>query len=182
MWQSYPMARTESTQTEMPATGKRPTPASPEDAVVPRRRRTATETPTEPVRKTRTMSDEHRMAITEARRESGAVRAYLDAWEMHRPKRGRKRSPEAIRSRIAIIDTELLEASAFDRLHLLQERADLEQEVVSLESGADLSSLEDAFVEVAAAYGRRRGITYETWRQIGVRPELLKRAGIARTG
>jgi hypothetical protein len=126
------------------------------------------------------MSDEHRLAITEARRESGAVRAYLDAWEMHRPKRGRKRTADGIRARIAAIDAQLVGASAFDRLNLMQERADLEQEIVSMESTADLSSLEDAFVEVAASYSRRKGITYDTWRQVGVRPELLKRAGIGR--
>jgi hypothetical protein len=135
----------------------------------------------QPRRGPREMSAEHKTALAEGRRESAAVRAYLDAWEMHRPKRGRKRTAESIQNRIAAIDTQMVSASAFEKLHLTQERLDLENEIANLESGVDLSALEDAFVEVAAAYGHRRGITYNSWRQIGLSPELLKRAGITRS-
>lgn len=133
-----------------------------------------------PRRGPREMSVEHKSALAEGRMESAAVRAYLEAWEMHRPKRGRKRTADSIRFRIDAIDAAMPSASAFEKLHLTQERHDLENEIASLESGVDLSALEDAFIEVAAAYGRRRGITYNSWRQIGVSAELLKRAGVTR--
>ena len=36
------------------------------------------------------------------------------------------------------------------------------------------------FVKVAASYSERRGITYAAWREIGVTPEVLKKAGVGR--
>ena len=32
------------------------------------------------------------------------------------------------------------------------------------------------------AYGRRKGIAYATWRELGVSAEVLKKAGITRAG
>jgi len=46
-------------------------------------------------------------------------------------------------------------------------------------SEANLRRLEDDFVGAAAAYSRRHGTTYAAWRQAGVDPEVLARAGIA---
>jgi hypothetical protein len=58
---------------------------------------------------------------------------------------------------------------------------DLEQELARAEGdGADLEELEAAFIEVAAGYGERKGLTYEAWRSIGVAPRVLKAAGIGR--
>ena len=45
-------------------------------------------------------------------------------------------------------------------------------------SEGHLRRLEDDFVRVAAAYGERHGMTYERWRQTGVEPDVLARAGI----
>ncbi len=67
------------------------------------------------------------------------------------------------------------------RLHLAQERMDLEQELGTAGgTDEDLEELEAAFIEVAAAYGERKGLTYEAWRSIGVAPRVLKAAGIGR--
>ncbi len=49
----------------------------------------------------RTMSDEHKAALAEGREQGGVVRRYLEALESHRPKRGRKRTPESIAKRLA---------------------------------------------------------------------------------
>ena len=44
----------------------------------------------------------------------------------------------------------------------------------------DLSELEKGFVDAAAEYGRRKGITYAAWREAGVPSAVLNRAGIGR--
>ena len=45
----------------------------------------------------------------------------------------------------------------------------------------DLSGLEQEFVDAAAAYSARKGISYAAWRELGVEPGVLKRAGIPRS-
>ena len=129
----------------------------------------------------RSMSDEHKAALAEGREQGRVVRRYLEALESHRPKRGRKRTPESISKRLAAIDEQLATADPLNRLHLVQERLDLEREFAGSEGdGADLEELEVAFIEVAAAYGERKELTYEAWRSIGVAPRVLKAAGIGR--
>jgi hypothetical protein len=134
-------------------------------------------------RQQRTMSDEHKAALAEGREQGRVVRRYLEALESHRPKRGRRRTAESIAKRLSTIDEQVATADALTRLHLSQERMDLEQELATAAGGSapgDLQELEAAFVEVAAAYGERKGLTYEAWRSIGVAPRVLKAAGIGR--
>jgi len=126
------------------------------------------------------MTDAHKEALATGRTESRAVRDYLEALEQHKPKRGRKRTAETIEQRLAAVDEELEVAEPLDRLKLVQERMDLLGELESMEAGLNLADLEDAFVEVAANYSERQGISYAAWREIGVQPAVLKRAGITR--
>jgi hypothetical protein len=129
----------------------------------------------------RTMSDEHKAALADGREQGRVVRRYLEALDPTGPRRGRKRTPESITKRLTAIDERLATADALSRLQLVQERMDLERELVAPgNGGADLDTLEAAFVEVAAAYGRRKGLTYEARRSIGVAPGILKAAGIRR--
>jgi hypothetical protein len=44
----------------------------------------------------------------------------------------------------------------------------------------DLAAVEAGFVAAAKSYGERRGIAYEVWREAGVPPEVLQKAGISR--
>ena len=127
------------------------------------------------------MSAEHKQALATGREEGRAVRRYLEALEAHKPKRGRKRSADSISRRIAAIDAQLGTADALARVHLVQERLGLADQLRSLEAGNDLAGYEDAFVEVARAYSARKGLSYAAWREVGVDPGVLKRAGIART-
>lgn len=46
--------------------------------------------------------------------------------------------------------------------------------------GFDVAALEQDFIKVAAEYGRRKGISYAAWREVGVAPAVLKEAGISR--
>jgi hypothetical protein len=132
-------------------------------------------------RKKRTVTDSHKAAMAQGRTESRAISAYLEALEAHRPKRGRKRTPESIDKRLATIDATLESASPVKRLSLIQERLDLLHERESLGATVDLSGLEEDFVSTARSYGERKGISYAAWRELGVSAPILKRAGITRS-
>ena len=128
------------------------------------------------------MSDEHKTALAEGRAQGRAVRAYLEALETNKPKRGRRRTPDSIRRRLEAIDNEQGDANALQRLQLTQERLDLTAELEQLETAdsTDLSALEGDFVAVAKDYADRKGITYAALRQVGVSAAVLKQAGISR--
>jgi len=115
--------------------------------------------------------------------ENKSVRDFLDAIDTNRPKRGRKRTVESISDRMAAIEASLSDASATKRLTLVQERLDLQAEIEALASAGsvDMTSLEASFVNAAAAYGGRRGISYAAWREVGVSAATLKAAGIRRS-
>lgn len=127
------------------------------------------------------MSAEHKAAMEQGRAEGRAVRDYLEALRSSKPKRGRKRTPESITKRLAAIEAELEDASAVEELQLVQERRDLSDELAAMGSGVDMSAVEDAFVSVAKSYGERKGISYASWRDVGVPAATLKRAGISRS-
>jgi hypothetical protein len=135
---------------------------------------------TRAIRKKKGMSADHKAALAEGREQGRAVREYLEALDAHKPKRGRKRTPDSIRKRLVAIEKELAGCDAMSRLTMIQEQSDLEQELAQLDSGTDLGELEAEFVEAAAAYSERKGIAYDTWRKMGVAPATLKAAGIRR--
>ena len=127
------------------------------------------------------MSDEHKAALAEGRNQGRAVRRYLEALDAHKPKRGRKRTPESMQKRLARIDVELASADPLKRLQLIQERLDLKTELEHANTKVDLTGLEEEFVRAAAAYSARKGISYAAWRELGVEPAVLKRAGVSRS-
>jgi hypothetical protein len=126
------------------------------------------------------MSDEHKAALAQGRAESRAVRDYLDALRANKPKRGRKRTPDSIKKRIAAIDEQIKSADALNELLLTQERHDLARELDTMNKAVDVASVEAAFVKVAASYSARQGISYTSWREVGVPAATLKRAGVSR--
>lgn len=131
----------------------------------------------------KTMSDEHKAALAEGRRQGRAVARYLEALESNRPRRGRKRTPESIERKLTEINSQIDDAGPARRLELLQQRRDLERELEQLRArvgAADLEKLQQQFVAVAHEYGQRKGIEYATWREAGVSPAVLKAAGISR--
>jgi len=132
-------------------------------------------------KQTRTpMSDSHKAALAEGREQGRAVRRYLEALEAHKPKRGRKRTPESMEKRLAGIEEKLPSADPLTRLQLVQERMDLQQQLEAADTTVDMAALEDEFVKAAPDYSRRKGITYAAWREAGIDPAVLKRAGIRR--
>ncbi len=124
------------------------------------------------------MSDEHKEALAIGREQGRAVRNYIEALTSHKPRRGRKRTAESIERRLAVIEETYDDSDALTRLHMAQEKLDLMAELEAQDEGFDLTELEEAFVEVAAEYGARKGLSKAAWREIGVPAAVLSRAGI----
>ncbi|MGH9305797.1 MAG: hypothetical protein ACRD0I_02795 [Acidimicrobiales bacterium] len=127
------------------------------------------------------MTIQHKEALAVGREQSRAVRRYLEALEQNRPKRGRKRTTESVERQLRTVVESLKSAEPLRRLNLLQKKRDLEAELGHTEEGVDIVALERDFVAAAAAYGARKGISYASWREVGVDSTVLRRAGIART-
>ena len=111
------------------------------------------------------------------------VRRYLSTLDALRPGRGPKRAADAIANRLLKIDELLISADPIARLHLTQERIDLDAEAIRLGSSngdVDIADLEAEFVKVAKPYGDRCGVTFSAWRQVGVEADVLEKAGIVR--
>lgn len=129
------------------------------------------------------MTNAHKAALAAGREEARIVKGYLEALESVAPrKRGRKRTKDSINKRLGVIAKSLPEASALNRLQLLQEKANLEQELASQNSSStiDLEATRKGFVKVAKSYGARKGISYSTWRAAGVDAATLNDAGVNR--
>jgi transcription initiation factor IIF auxiliary subunit len=128
------------------------------------------------------ISDDHLRALANGRSESAMVRRYLVALENHKPRRGRKRTQASMEKRLNVIENEVKTADALTRVQLIQERMDLQNQIDANADAIDMVSLEEDFVKAAKAYGERKGITYAAWKEFGVTPAVLKRAGIRRAG
>ncbi len=132
-------------------------------------------------RKKTPMSDAHKAALAKGREEGRIVRQYLEALESTKPRRGRKRTPDSIRRRLSTIESSLATSDPLTKLHLVEERHRLEDELAHRGDTVDLAALEKRFVKVARPYGERKGISYSAWRTVGVSASVLEQAKIART-
>jgi hypothetical protein len=126
------------------------------------------------------MSAAHKAALATGRVEGRVVREYLEALRANKPKRGRKRTAETVKSQLAALEAEIAEADPVRELQLVQRRMDLQEELAAMKAKVNMKSLETAFVKIAKSYSARNGITYAAWREIGVEPSVLKAAGIGR--
>ena len=124
----------------------------------------------------------HKAARAAGRTESRVVAAYLEGIAAHAPRRGRRRTPESIQQRLDTIAGGYANVDLFTRLNLSQERMNLEAELerLTVDDGGELADLEAAFVEIAAHYADRKGITHTAWRTVGVPADTLRHAGITR--
>jgi hypothetical protein len=121
----------------------------------------------------RTMSDEHKQTIADARRQNQAVRRYLNALTAAKPAGQRPTTaPEQLQAQI---DTE---GDPVKRLELNQRRLDLEGPARWRAGPAGPRDPEAEFIAVADDYASRKGITYSAFRELGVRASALKRARI----
>ena len=114
------------------------------------------------------MTAEHKAALAVGREEARHVRAYLDALERHKPRRGRQRTTETIQKQLAKTKQDLASASGMRKLELAARRIDLEKELDAKQTPEDLSELRKNFVKYAANYARRKGIPAKAFREAGV--------------
>src|SRR3984893_8250391 len=140
----------------------------------------AATTPTKSRKKT-PMSADHKAALAKGREEGRVVRRYLEALESNKPRRGRKRTPDSIRKRLATIDTSLPTVDPLSRLHMVEEKQRLEAELSHTGDTVDMAALEKSFIKVGRIYGERKGISYSAWRTVGVSAAVLQQAKIPRT-
>jgi len=124
------------------------------------------------------MSTAHKKALANGRNEGRIIREYLEIVEATKPKRGRRRTPESIAKRLSVISVELKTADPVTKVRLIQERLNLRTELASMKSKQEIASAEARFVKVAKSFSERNDITFDAWREFGVTPAVLKRAGI----
>ncbi|MCY3662908.1 MAG: hypothetical protein OXH28_08790 [bacterium] len=128
-------------------------------------------------RKAREVTPEHKAAMIQGRTETRVVRQYLEALEV-RQSGGRRRSKESLQKKLAAVEEDLESADAVGRLHLVQERIDLQKAIEAAEQNVDINELESGFIDIAASYSERKSISYQAWREVGVPPKVLQAAGI----
>jgi hypothetical protein len=130
------------------------------------------------VKKKSNMSSSHKAALANGRAEGKVIREYLEVVEATKPRRGRKRTPESITRRLKEIANEMEITDALTKVRLVQERLNLQTELSSMKNKAQVAEAEARFVKVAKKFSVRNDISYDAWREIGVPPTVLKRAGI----
>lgn len=125
------------------------------------------------------MSDEHKAALAAGRRQSRAIKLYLQAIANRKP--GRPITPDSLRAKLERLDARIAdETDALRRVDLLQAKLDAQEALAKAEAMADMSQLEAGFIEHAKPYSTRKGIGYAAWREVGVPAAILKKAGISR--
>lgn len=125
------------------------------------------------------MSSSHKKALANGRAESRIIREYLQLVDAQRPRRGRRRSPETITRRLRQIEVEIPLAHQVQRLHLIQERINLNAELATNSlSRTQQAQLERRFIKVAKSFSERHHISPEAWSEFGVSERVLHLAGM----
>jgi hypothetical protein len=70
------------------------------------------------------------------------------------------------------------EPSPIREVELIQQRLDIDAQLAQADQAARLGELEEAFVNVAASWAKRTGISSAALREVGVPASVLKRAGL----
>jgi len=126
------------------------------------------------------MSEEHKAALAQGRKEARAIKAYLEALEARKP--GRPVSKESLNKRIEKIHQKLEETdNPLEEVDLIQSKLDIEKQLAELENAVDMETLEKGFIEHAKSYSDRKGVSYTAWREYGVPAKVLRSAGIKET-
>ncbi|MFB3110374.1 MAG: hypothetical protein ACE1Y8_04390 [Acidimicrobiia bacterium] len=126
------------------------------------------------------MSQEHKDALAQGRKEARAIKAYLKTIEVR--KQGRPVTKENLESRLTRMN-EKIDGSddPLKTLALIQTRLDIQSALSSMEDVESLDQLESGFVTYAKAYSERKSVGYAAWREFGVPAAVLRNAGIPET-
>ena len=125
------------------------------------------------------MTQAHKKALANGRAEGKIIREYLEIVEATKPRRGRKRPPESIATRLTAINVEMRSADPVTKVRLVQERLNLRNELAGMKTPAQVKAAEAKFVKVAKKFSDRNDISFDAWREVGVSPAVLKKAGIS---
>jgi hypothetical protein len=110
------------------------------------------------------------------RAETQAVAAYLTA--LKAPKVP-ARSRAALEKRRAQIEQWIAdETSPIREVELIQQRLDIDAQLAQADQAQRLRELEKAFVNVAASWGKRTGVSAAALREVGVPTRVLTKAGL----
>ena len=122
------------------------------------------------------MTEEHKARLAEGRNAGRVVRRYIESLTSTRPRLSR----EEIVKRLEAVEASLPSGTALLDLKLYSERDRLQEQLDAIDNMAEFEQLEQEFIHVAAEYSRKKGITYNAWRNVGVPAGTLKAAGITR--
>ena len=126
------------------------------------------------------MSEEHKAALARGRKESRAIKQYLEMLVARRP--GRPVTPERLRARISDLESRIAaEGDPLKAVELRQARIDAEKALAVTPAAVDVGAIEAGFVAHAKSFSERKGISYTAWREQGVPAAVLTKAGIPRT-
>jgi hypothetical protein len=110
------------------------------------------------------------------RAETNAVAAYLSA--LRAPKVPARSRANLEQRRTQIEQWIAEESSPIREVELIQRRLDIDAQLAKIDQASRLPELEEAFVNVAASWAKRSGITAAALREAGVPASVLRRAGL----
>lgn len=126
------------------------------------------------------MSNEHKAALAQGRKESREIKAYLAAIGNKKP--GRPVTKESLAKRLDSVNDKIEAVEdPLERVELIQAKLDIEKAMAEVDGKPDMEALEKGFIEHAASYSERKGVSYTAWREAGVPAKVLKAAGIKET-
>jgi hypothetical protein len=108
--------------------------------------------------------------------ETKAVAAYLTA--LRAPKVPARSRGKLEQRRAQVEEWLHEESSPIREVELIQQRLDIDAQLARIDQAARLPELEEAFVNVAASWAKRTGISAAALREAGVPTSVLRRAGL----
>ena len=132
-------------------------------------------------RRERKLSSEEKQRMAEGRSHSRVVERYLReiATGKYHKRGPRKNDPEAIKAELAELNAKIASSPpGVEKLVLVENRRKLEQILAGRAENEAFDELENKFLGIAKLFSVTRGISYESWREMGVPTRVLIKAGI----
>lgn len=126
------------------------------------------------------MSQQHKDALAQGRREARAIKGYLKALDGRKP--GRPVTKESLEKRLVTTTGKIQsEENPLKTVELIQMRLDIEDQLSKMDQAEDFKELEAGFRCHVKSYSERKGISYTAWREFGVPAATLRAAGVPET-
>ncbi len=126
------------------------------------------------------MSQEHKDALAQGRREAKAIKSYLRALDGRKP--GRPVTRESLDRRLKkTVEKIESEENPLKRVELIQRKLDIEDQLSNVQEAGNFEEIEADFMEHVRSYSERKEISYTAWRECGVPAATLRAAGVPET-